>query len=249
MAAVLLVIAALAPVPAVAAEHRYRAVGHRMAVVFDAPYTDASNWTLGHTSAYPPPDTHHRQCNRANGKLDCISPAWSAPTGSTFTAHRTSSGCWQADEASTEYSPGHFQVQTGDEVRARVTLNADSGAWASLWTWPQEVDLFEYHAAHPTRLELANHANPTGYRPKGSYRLYDHLISPGTAFTLDVRLLATGVQWRVNDRLVFTSVALPTTWKSYLIVNLSIDSGTRAPTKHATRAAFTLAHLTVLRPI
>jgi hypothetical protein len=248
IATVVTLITALAPVAAEAAGDGLRKQGPRMVVVFDAPYTDASNWTPGRTSAYPPPDTHGRQCNRPNGKLDCISPTWSAPTAGTFTAHRVSAARWDADEATTEFSPRHFQVRTGDEVRARVTLRADSGAWASLWTWPHEVDLFEHHAAHPTTLELANHSNRAGYSPKGSYRICDHLIKPGTAFTLDVRLLATGIQWRVNGRLVFTSDGLPTTWKSYLIVNLSIDSGERAPTKSATDASFTLAHLTVLRP-
>ncbi len=237
VAAGLLTCTALTPVPS----------DHGRAVVFDAPFSDASNWTAGRTSAYPPPNALGSQCNTANGKLDCISPNWSAPDGDTFTAHKTHDGRWDADEVTTQYSPRHFQLRTGDEVRARVTLHADSGAWAALWTWPAEVDLFEYHAVHPDELELYNHANPAGYSGKGSSCWCGHLIRPGKAFNLQVRLLPTGIEWLIDGRAAFTSSALPPTWRAYLIVNLSIDSGQRAPAAHATTASFTLAGLEVLR--
>jgi hypothetical protein len=232
---------------------------HTPKVVFSAPFADRSHWTYGYTSAYPVPDTNGTQTNPMDVKLDSINRAWSAPRGNTFSSILFGRGLnWRSDEVTTEGSPRNFMLRTGDEVRATVTVTGQVGTWDGIWTWGpwvggshSEVDLFEYHGVHPTELELYNHSNPAGYST-GNFKCWcNRSIIPGKPFILDVRLNATGIQWRVNGKLKFVSNGLSKNWTAYLIVNESIDSGRGthpAPPPGLRRTkGMTVADLKVLR--
>ncbi|HTE45544.1 MAG TPA: hypothetical protein VK636_09895, partial [Gemmatimonadaceae bacterium] len=131
-------------------------------IVFNAPFSDASQWTAGRTSAYP------GATNPDDNKLDYISAGNGPDADGTFHATKRDDGNWDADLVTTEYSTNHFELNPGDELDATVTLGPEQGAWPAIWTWGRdlaggaqpghgEVDLFEYHPDNPNLLELSNH--------------------------------------------------------------------------------------------
>ncbi len=196
-------------------------------VVFSAPFTDTSNWTSGRTSAYPgsPPQT-----NRNDNKLDRLDTSRKAPQNGRFAAHRRSDGLWDCDLVPTEFGRNGFQVRTGDELTALVTVNNVVGAWPAIWTWKDggnEVDCFEYHPDNPNLLEFTNHLPATTTAPAFSYT--DRIITPGAPFRLTTKFKAAGVEWWVNGTKVFTGTGLPATWSAYIIVNMSVSAGKYHP--------------------
>lgn len=193
-------------------------------VVFSAPFSDASQWTVGRTSSYPGSSP---QTNPGDYKSDRISPSISAPDADgTFKAVRNGS-YWDADLVTTEYAPGNFQARVGDSLTATVTLNAVKGAWPAIWTWSTgslqglpghgEVDLFEYHGENASVLEFTNHVTSGASYPSG-------VVQSGVPFELRVDFDAAGVKFFVNGTLKFTAGGLPANWKSNLIVNMSVAS-------------------------
>src|SRR5207253_86001 len=79
-------------------------------LVFDAPFTDTSQWTVGRTSSYP------GATNPNDNKLDYLSPSNGPDADGTFRATRRSDGNWDADLVTTEYSAKHFELKPGDEL-------------------------------------------------------------------------------------------------------------------------------------
>lgn len=191
-------------------------------VVFSAPFSDRSQWTVGRTSAFP--GSSSPQTNPGDHKADRISPALSAPDpDGTFRAVRDGQ-YWNADLVTTEYSAGNFQAKVGDSLTARVTLNAQTGAWPAIWTWSTgtlqglpghgEVDLFEYHGENPRTLELSNHVQQSSF----------YWSAAPSTFDLRVDFDQAGVKYWVNGSLVKSLAGLPANWQSNLIVNMSVAS-------------------------
>ncbi|WP_394824589.1 hypothetical protein [Pendulispora albinea] len=195
-------------------------------LVFDAPFNDASQWTVGRSSSYPGPT------NPNDNKLDYISPSSAPDPDGTFRATRRSDGKWDADLVTTEYSSKHFELRPNDELQATVTLQGDQGAWPAIWTWGRdlpsgvqpghgEVDLFEYHADNPNLLELSNHV-----RESSLYYRNASTIKPGTPFDLKVVFGLSSVDWYVNGTRIFADgKGVPSNWVAYPIVNISVSAG------------------------
>lgn len=215
-------------------------------VVFDAPFTDTTNWVLGKTSSYPgsPPQT-----NPGDNKLDHLRYGVPGPA-KRFSAQKID-GVWWTDLVTTEGTSKNFKVKTGDELQTTVTLYSANqmGAWPAIWTWGSgsqgghgEVDLFEYHPDNPRLLELTNHVT-------GSGNYVDNKITPGVPFNLKVQFLASGVKWYVNDSLVYTGSGLPSTWSANLIVNMSVVAGQYHPAPPASETSlyFDVENLRVYR--
>lgn len=183
-------------------------------VVISAPFT-SNNWTFGRTSAFPGPDASGTQRNPTDGKLDCLNPKWSAPTGTTFQAVRSGS-CWNADLATSK-----VLVKTGDKITYNVTPQAQKGSWPAIWTWKDggnELDLFEYHGDFPKQVEFANHVTH-----QSTYR---QNVTPGGPYQVTVTLGTKAVTWQSKSGYVmYTAKGLPANWSSYLIVSMSVDNG------------------------
>ncbi|MEV4556187.1 beta-glucanase [Kitasatospora sp. NPDC049285] len=221
-------------------------------VVFDAPFSDRSQWAAGTTSAYPPSGR-----NPADNKLDHLVPGF-GPAGDTFTAVRESGTSWRSPLVTTENTAGGFELLPGDRLEARCLLTASQGAWPAIWTWgrdraggrPQpghgEVDVLEYHGDHLRMLEFSNHAAP------GAAAYLDDLITPGQWFTVACRFGTDAVRWSVDGREVFADrVGVAATWRAWIIVNLSVSAGRLGhprPRPDATRLSWRCAGLRVLRP-
>lgn len=218
-------------------------------VVFNAPFNDANNWVVGHTSAFPGYNSTP-QTNPGDHKLDRISPSFGPSVSGLFLATRSNvSGLWDTDLVTTEGSKNGFKLQPGDVLTADVTVSPGNGAWPSIWSWSGpngEVDAFEYHPDNPNLLELSNH---TGGNVGNYYKYADGLVTPGKTFKLKVSFLTSGVQWSVDGKPVFTSTGVPANWSAYLIVNISVSDGTYhpAPDPATSQLNFTVENLQVIR--
>jgi len=214
-------------------------------VVFEADFGSTRQWVTGRSSAYP----GMGPTNRGDHKLDHLVPRH-RPDG-RLTAEPRPDGLWDCDLLTTEGSPDGFQVRTGDVLRARVTLPAGLGAWPAIWTWRDggnEIDVFEYHPDHPDVLELSNHV-------RGAQRYWNDAsgaVAPGASVGLTVQLGARSVRWYVNDALAFSDGrGVGSSWRAYLIVNLSVSDGTYHPPPGGPTPAplfWTCHSLTVSRP-
>ncbi|AUG81123.1 hypothetical protein CFP65_6467 [Kitasatospora sp. MMS16-BH015] len=198
-------------------------------VVFDAPFSDRTQWAAGVSSAYPPSGR-----NPGDNKLDRIVPGY-GPDGSRFTAVRQPSrgrGWWKTPLVTTEGTAGGFELLPGDQLTAECQVLAQQGAWPAIWTWgrdtapgrPQpghgEVDVFEYHDDHPRMLELTNHV-----RPQAS-EYADGVVTPGTWFTIGCVFGADSVRWSVDGTEVYADgVGVGPDWRAYPIVSLSVAAG------------------------
>lgn len=225
--------------------------GYRISkdTVFNAPYSDASNWTNGKTSAYPNSIPGTTQVNPGDSKLDIIGTGFSRPTDAgVFTATPSSAGGgWKTQLVTTEGSAKGFAVRTGDVVAFDLTVSSLAGSWPALWTWAgpaNEVDFFEYHGDNPTTLEFTNHV-------KGGVPDYPKIVTPGKLCHIEVVLGATSVVWWVDGVQVFSDgVGVGSKWSAYLIANLSVQAGNQyhpGPAASTTKIQATIANVTVYR--
>ena len=220
-------------------------------VVFNAAFTDTSQWTVGRTSSYP------GATNPNDNKLDYISPSSGPDADGTFRATRRSDGNWDSDLVTTEYSAGHFELKPGDELDATVTLGPEQGAWPAIWTWGRdlaggtqaghgEVDLFEYHTNNPNLLELSNHVSDTHLDYTNA-----NAIKPNAPFDLRVVFGSSSVDWYINGTRVFADgKGVPSNWVAYPIVNLSIAAGQyghSAPSSSQTAMSYKVTNFRVYR--
>ncbi|MFJ8441596.1 beta-glucanase [Kitasatospora griseola] len=195
-------------------------------VVFDAPFSDASQWAAGASSAYPPDGR-----NSGDNKLDHLVAGF-GPDGDVFTAVRENPFSWRTPLVTTENTRGGFELRPEDVLEAQCLLSATQGAWPALWTWGRdtasgrsqpghgEVDVLEYHPDHPRMLELSNHVNP------GSPAYLDGLVTPDTWFTVNCRFGTDSVVWSVDGREVFADGrGVGADWRAWIIVNLSVSAG------------------------
>jgi hypothetical protein len=195
-------------------------------VVFDAPFSDRTQWAAGTTSSYPP-----NGLNPGDNKLDHLVPGY-GPNGDAFTAVRESSRRWRTPLVTTENTQGGFELLPGDLLEAQCLLTATQGVWPAIWTWgrdtasgrPQpghgEVDVFEYHDDHPRLLELSNHVRP------GDPAYLDDLVTPGQWFTIACRFGADSVRWSVDGTEVYDDgLGVGPDWRAWIIVNLSVAAG------------------------
>ncbi|MFD8599499.1 beta-glucanase [Kitasatospora sp. NPDC059646] len=195
-------------------------------VVFDAPFSDTSQWAAGVSSAYPPSGR-----NSGDNKLDHLVRGY-GPEGDVFAAVREDPFSWRTPLVTTENTRGGFELRPEDVLEAQCLLTATQGTWPAIWTWgrdtsagrPQpghgEVDVFEYHADHPRMLELSNHVNP------GNPAYLDGLVTPGTWFTIACRFGADSVRWSVDGREVHADGrGVGAAWRAWIIVNLSVTAG------------------------
>ncbi|MDN3022785.1 family 16 glycosylhydrolase [Streptomyces sp. S.PB5] len=197
---------------------------------FDAPISWGTRWTGDRSSAY-----RYADHNPDDSKLDRLTTdAVSIHDGVvTFTAtpseHILENGerAWDTGLLTTEYSSEGFQVQTGDFVEVRVRMPAAEGAWPALWTWKDggnEIDSFEYHPDNADVLELSNHLHHVC-----SY-YSDDAIGTGRWVTIGTWYQAYTVKWYVNGGEVFSDgKGVGDDWSAYLILNLSVSSGTYHP--------------------
>lgn len=219
-------------------------------VVFDAPFSDTTAWTVGKTSSYPGGGSP--QYNSYDNKLDRISPTVSSPVDGVFNATRHNSTYWNADLVTTEYVPGGgFEMLPGDTITADITLGGERGAWPALWTWGRdnppghsgvqpghgEVDFFEYHTDNPNLLELSNRT------VSGAYHYYsDPQIQPGVPFALRVDVYTDTIAWHINGQQVWEDgVGVPSYWRAWLIVNLSVSAGQWHPKPLASQTSMQYA--------
>ena len=220
------------------------------ALVFNAPFNDTSQWTVGRTSSYP------GSTNPGDNKLDYISGSNAPDADGTFRATKRSDGNWDADLVTTEYSSKHFELQPGDELDATVTLGPDLGAWPAIWTWGRdlssgtqsghgEVDLFEYHPDNLNLLELSNHVSD-GHKDYSNA----NTIKPGQPFDLKVIFGRSSVDWYINGASIFKDgKGVPANWVGYPIVNLSVCAGQYhpAPSSSQTTMSYKVTNFRVYR--
>ncbi|MEV7024996.1 beta-glucanase [Kitasatospora sp. NPDC093558] len=152
----------------------------------------------------------------------------------TITASHRPDGAWDTGLLTTGDSCGSggdgFQLHTGDLVTVHVRLPAaDTGAWPCMWTWrdgANELDLFEWYADHPDRIEFVNHVRLASTVYSGPE------IGPERWVYVAVRLGADNDTWYVGpsrDRLTpvwSDGTGVGPDFAAYLILNLSIGDGT-----------------------
>ncbi|MFJ9771655.1 beta-glucanase [Kitasatospora sp. NPDC101157] len=152
----------------------------------------------------------------------------------TVTAQHRADGNWDTGLLTTgdscDSGGSGFQLRTGDLVVVHVRLPAaGTAAWPCLWTWRDggnELDLFEWYADHPDRIEFVNHVreNSTVYSGPD--------IGPEQWVYVAVRLGADDDTWYVGpsrDRLTpvwSDGTGVGPDFSAYLILNLSIGDGT-----------------------
>ncbi|MEE1787719.1 beta-glucanase [Streptomyces sp. SP17BM10] len=197
--------------------------------------------------------------NPNSWKSDRLTPdALSTASGHlTVTATHRADGNWDTGLLTTGDSCDSggtgFQVRTGDLVVVHVRLPAaDTGAWPCLWTWRDggdEVDLFEWYADHPDRIEFVNHVR------SGSTVYSGPDIGPERWAYVAVRLGADNDTWYVGpsrDRLTpvwSDGTGVGPDFSAYLILNLSIGDGTfHAPPSRTDPVTMEVDLLSVDRP-
>ncbi|MDH6114769.1 hypothetical protein P3T36_001120 [Kitasatospora sp. MAP12-15] len=197
---------------------------------FNAPIS-ARRWNSSTTSAYQY-GTH----NPADDKLDWLHPGNVTAAGGvvTFTARPGSEllengrRAWDTGLLTTEGTAEGFQVQARDYLETVVQLPAGLGAWPALWTWRdggQEIDTFEYHPDHPARLEFTNHV-----RLRQSAYTNTAVLAPLQWITIGTFYGTSSVDWYVNGTKVYSDHSgVPTSWRAFLILNLSVDAGRYHP--------------------
>ncbi|WBP89125.1 LamG domain-containing protein [Kitasatospora cathayae] len=152
----------------------------------------------------------------------------------TVTAQHRADGKWETGLLTTgdscDSGGSGFQLRTGDLVVVHVRMPAaGTGAWPCLWTWRDggnELDLFEWYADHPDRIEFVNHV-------RSSSTLYSGPdIGPGQWVYVAVRLGADDDTWYVGpsrDRLTpvwSDGTGVGPGFSAYLVLSLSIGDGT-----------------------
>ncbi|MFK0195275.1 beta-glucanase [Kitasatospora sp. NPDC090308] len=221
-------------------------------VVFNAPFSDRSQWAAGASSAYP-----RGGRNPDDNKLDHLVPGY-GPDGDRFTAVRENARSWRTPLVTTEGTAGGFELRTGDRLEARCQVTADQGVWPAIWTWGRdvapgrsqpghgEVDVMEYHDGHPRMLELSNHVRP------GDPAYLDDLVTPGRWFTLACLFGPDSVRWELDGREVYADGrGVGSGWRAWIIVNLSVAGGRwghRSPRANSGRLSWRCRDLTVRRP-
>jgi hypothetical protein len=154
---------------------------------------------------------------------------------------------WTSGLITTGHACGHdpssgVTVQKGDYISQRAKLSDALGTWPALWTWPDEVDVYEYHPDNPTLLELTNH---TG---SGAGYYYD----AGFDLSLDwhyfgVYLGDNGVDWYLDGTKIFgDSVGFQSDGAS-IIVDLAIADGSYHPAPSASSAKLLVDSVRVFR--
>ncbi|MFI9362866.1 beta-glucanase [Kitasatospora sp. NPDC053057] len=152
----------------------------------------------------------------------------------TITARHRADGNWDTGLLTTgdscDSGGSGFQLRTGDLVVVHVRLPAaGTAAWPCLWTWRDggnELDLFEWYADHPDRIEFVNHVRENSTLYSGPD------IGPEQWVYVAVRLGADDDTWYVGpSREQLTPVWSDGTgvgpdFSAYLILNLSIGDGT-----------------------
>ncbi|MCD0485069.1 beta-glucanase [Streptacidiphilus sp. ASG 303] len=176
--------------------------------------------------------------NKKNHKLDLLSPDAVSVDGGVLdiTARKRDDGLWETGLLTTGDSCGSggngFTERTGDLVVAHVRLPGPEGGWPAVWSWrdgKNELDLFEWHAAHPDRLEFINHVANTGHYWK------DRLVRPNAWLWLGVHLGARSVTWyagasRAGMRAVWSDRrGVGRGFRAHPVINLSVDDGRYLP--------------------
>jgi hypothetical protein len=217
-------------------------------LVFNAPFSDTTRWTVGRTSSYP------GSTNPNDNKLDYISPMNAPAADGTFHATKRADGKWDADLVTTEYASNAFELKPNDELDATVTLGPELGAWPAIWTWGRdlpmgvqpghgEVDLFEYHPDNANLLELSNHTQNTS-----KYFTDAANIKPNVPFELRVVFGSASVDWYVNGTLAYADgKGVPSNWTAYPIVNISVCAGQYHPAPNGTSMSYRVENFRVYR--
>ncbi|OII61263.1 hypothetical protein BJP40_06795 [Streptomyces sp. CC53] len=233
-------------------------------------FLDGGKWNIGRSSAYP--GGGPGQTNYGDNKADYIHPT-NAPSlvhdadlGRLvwrFRATRRGPDAWDTPLATTEYVPGGggFEIRPGDTMTAKLKLPAERGAWPAYWTWGRdnppgyggvqpghgEVDMFEYHPNNPDLLELSNRVSGGGHYYRNS-----QVVQPGRWIDMRVDFGTDGVVWRIDGQHVFTANGLPSYWRAWPIVNLSIVSAANPwhpePLSSVNTIDFYVADFKVWRP-
>ncbi|MBD0688776.1 hypothetical protein BG452_24590 [Streptomyces sp. CBMA123] len=152
----------------------------------------------------------------------------------TITATHRPDGAWDTGLLTTgdscDSGGSGVQVRTGDLVTVHVRLPAaNTGAWPCLWTWRDggnELDLFEWYADHPDRIEFVNHVR------SGSTVYSGPEIGPERWVYVAVRLGDQNDTWYVGpsqDEMTpvwSDGTGVGPDFAAYLILNLSIGDGT-----------------------
>ncbi|WP_051271908.1 hypothetical protein [Shimazuella kribbensis] len=178
--------------------------------------------------------------NPKNNKLDNLTTEAMKIENGNLHIHATpkSNGFWDTglvtNGDSCDSGGDQFLVKPGDFLLTHVKLpTGNVGAWPGFWTWKDgrnEIDVFEWHSDQPHKLELTNHVNPAGsiYEDKD-------LIGPDKWVYIGTKIGETSNTWYVGSsekdlKAVFSDqTGVGPDWSAYMIANLSIDNGKRAP--------------------
>lgn len=159
----------------------------------------------------------------ANGLLTITAQRedFSAPSGIDYS---WTSGLVTTGNACGNDPPNGAFVEPGDYLQTRTKLPGDLGMWPALWTWSDEVDVYEYHPDNPGLLELTNHTGDTD----GTY--YD----AGVDLSQDWHYLgalvgADQITWYLDGAPIFTSPKGFESNGASIIVNLSVVDGEYHP--------------------
>jgi beta-glucanase (GH16 family) len=200
---------------------------------FDGAALDETKWTTQS-------DSYSDQCrgNHPDHKLEYNLPQNLAVSGGVLSitakreAHVAPSGIsytWTSGLITTGHGcgddpPNGGVVVPGDYLQTRARLPGDLGMWPALWTWSDEVDVFEYHPDNPTLLEVTNH---TG---EGDGFYYDSGIDLSLEWHYFGALVgADQVVWYLDGQPFFTSPKGFQTDAAAIIVNLSVVDGVYHP--------------------
>jgi hypothetical protein len=200
---------------------------------FDGTSLDTTRWATQS-------DSYWDQCqgNQGDHKLEYNLPKNLAVDGGvlTITAQREdyqapsgieyawTSGLITTGHACGNDPPNGGTVQPGDYLQTRTKLPGDLGMWPALWTWADEVDVYEYHPDNPMLLELTNHTGETD----GKY------YNAGVDLSQDWHYLgalvgADQVVWYLDGQPIFTSPKGFVSDGAAIIVNLSVVDGEYHP--------------------
>jgi hypothetical protein len=139
--------------------------------------------------------------------------------------------------------PNGGMVQPGDYLQTRTKLPGDIGMWPALWTWSDEIDVYEYHPDNPTLLELTNHTGETD----GTYYDAGVDLSQGWHW-LGAHVGVDQVVWYLDGQPIFTSPKGFVSGGASIIVNLSVVDGEYHPVPEVDVAKLEVDSVKVFSP-
>jgi hypothetical protein len=225
----------------------------RWAEDFDGTSLDLSRWSTDS-------DSYSDQCrgNQPDHKLEYNRPEnlaiadgiltitarrerYRAPSGITYS---WTSGLITTGQNCAPAPPDGVIVRPGDYLQKRARLPADLGMWPALWTWQDEVDVYEFHPDNPTLLELTNHTGETD----GTYYDSGRALA-GEWHWFGALLGRDAVTWYLDGEEIFRSPRGFESDGAAIIVNLSVVDGEYHPVPVVDESSLEVDSVKVWSPV